>query len=132
MKELVNKFIELEQKLSAEKGGFSLFALFLREDAVDKWDLLVAAPWIELDRKGSLPYITKHIQTMFTPEELTRLSRVVLIQQTNPALAAINRAMGIEHGTAEVQNSNLFGLQIKHAYIITSQQLNMTAEASAA
>jgi hypothetical protein len=44
MKELLGKFVELEQRLSQERGEFSLFALFLREDASDKWDLVVSAP----------------------------------------------------------------------------------------
>ena len=130
MKELVDKFVELERKISEKKGGFALFALFLREDAIDKWDLLVAAPWIETDRKTALSYITKQIQSSFTPEELTQLSRVVLIDQTNPALDAINRAMKIEHGVADVQDNNFFGLQIKHAFIITSQKPNVNVGVS--
>jgi len=131
MKELVNKFIELERKISKEKGDFALFALFLREDALDKWDLVVAAPWIESNRKTALPYITNQIQAKFKPEELTSLSRVVLVEQTNPALDAINRAVRIEHGAADVQDSNFFGLPIKHAYIITSQNPNVNAEVPA-
>ena len=131
MKDLVNKFVELERRLTEEKGDFSLFALFLREDAVDKWDLIVAAPWIEADRKEALAYIAKQIQAAFKPDELTRLSRIVLIDQANPALEAINRAISIEHGSADVQNSNFFGLQIKHGYIITSQRLNVDEGAPA-
>ena len=60
MKELLDRFIALEQTLTEEEGEFALFALFLREDAEGgisgysgysaKWDLVVAAPWIERDR----------------------------------------------------------------------------------
>jgi hypothetical protein len=130
MKELVNKFIELERKVSQEKGDFALFALFLREDALDKWDLIVAAPWIESDRKKALPYIANQIQKTLKPEELSLLSRIVLIDHDNPALESINRALHIEHDGANVQDTNFFGLQIKHAYIITSQRLNVTTEVS--
>lgn len=125
MKELVDKFVELERKISDIKGDFALFALFLREDAIDKWDLLVAAPWIETDRKTAFSYMAEQIQLSFKHEELTQLSRVVLIDQTNPALDAINRAMKIEHVGVDVQDSNFFGLQIKHAFIITSQKPNV-------
>ena len=125
MKDLLDRFVELERNLSAERGDFSLFALFLREDAVDKWDLVAAAPWIEADRKVALPYITRQIQQAFNSEELTRLSRVVLIDESNPGLTAINQALTVQHGKSEVLNSNFFGLQIKHAYIITSQRVNI-------
>ncbi|MGQ0762253.1 MAG: hypothetical protein ACT4OT_09620 [Acidobacteriota bacterium] len=122
MKDLLPKFIELERTLSEEKGGFSVFALFLREDAVEKWDLVVAAPWIEANRKEALSVITKKIQKSFTEKELFGLSRVVLVELSNPSVEAINQAIAIQHGQAEVRNSNFFGLHIKHAYVITSQR----------
>lgn len=131
MRDLLEKFIELERRLSRERGEFSLFALFLREDASDKWDLVVAAPWIEEDRKAALAYITTQIQQHFTPEELARLSRIVLVNQSNPALEAMNQVINCHHGQNEVRDSNFFGLQIKHAYIITSQRLNVDAEVPA-
>lgn len=131
MRDLLEKFIELERRLSQERGEFSLFALFLREDASNKWDLIVAAPWIERDRKEALPYITTQIQQLFNSEELSRLSRVVLVDQSNPAIEAMNQAVNCQHGQNEVRDSNFFGLQIKHAYIITSQRLNADAEVPA-
>ena len=128
MKELLERFIRIERTLSDEKGGFALFALFLREDAADKWDLIVAAPWIELDRKEALSLITKNIQDTFASEELSLLSRVVLVDLANPAVEAVNQAVAIQHGQAEVRDSNFFGLQIKHAYIITSHRMNVHEE----
>jgi hypothetical protein len=150
MRELLGKFVELERRLSQERGEFSLFALFLREDASDKWDLVISAPWIEADRKEALAFITNRIQQTFTPDELSHLSRVVPVEQTNPSLeaindaltvvlmdranpavGAINQALRLQHGQAEVRDSKFFGLQIKHAYIITSQRLNVDAEVPA-
>jgi hypothetical protein len=131
MKELLDRFVGIERTLSEERGGFALFALFLREDAVDKWDLIVAAPWIEPDRKAALSLITGRIQEAFTPEELSMLSRVVLVDLANPAVAAMNQALNIQHGRAEVKDSNFFGLQIKHAYIISSQRMDVNEEVPA-
>lgn len=126
MKELLQRFVDIERTLAKEKGAFALFALFLREDAADKWDLIVAAPWIDGDQKAALSLITGKLQETFNPKELSLLSRVVLVELTNPAVEAVNQAVGIQHGpAAEVKDSNFFGLQIKHAYIITSQQVNV-------
>jgi hypothetical protein len=119
-KALVDKLKALEGSVSAEKGPFLLFALFLREDAPDVWDLLVSAPWIEANKGAAFKYLATKLNQVATPEELTTLSRIVVIEKANPALAAIQSAMQIEHGSAEIQNSNFFGLHIKHAYIITS------------
>jgi hypothetical protein len=131
MKELLEKFLDLERNLSEERGRFSLFALFLREDASDKWDLIVAAPWIEADRKQALADITQRIQQTFAAEDVSRLSRVVLVEPGNPAIEAVNQAIRVQHGNAEVKDSNFFGLQVKHAYIISSERLNADAEVPA-
>ena len=128
MKELVDKFIELERKISKQKGEFTLFALFLRDNALNKWDLLVAAPWIEIDRKAALTYITKQIQSSFTAEEMIQISRIVMLDQTNPTLDIISKMPKPAHEVAEVKNSDLFGLQIKHAFIITAQKPLIHAE----
>lgn len=122
MKELLPRFIELEKAISEERGGFAVFALFLREDAVDKWDLILAAPWIEEERKEALSYVTSKVQEAFTADELSRISRIVLIDLVNPAVEAVNQAVTVKHGQAEVRESNFFGLQIKHAYIVTSER----------
>ncbi len=132
MKELVSKFSELEKEISIKKGAFTLFALFLREEAGDKWDLVVAAPWIEANRKEALSFMAKQTQAKFKPDELVNLSRIVLIDQNNPALDAINRTIKIEHGSVDVQSSNFFGLQIKHAYIVTSLRPSLNAEVAVA
>jgi hypothetical protein len=143
MRELLDRFIQLERTLALEKGEFALFALFLREDAgygsgtsgysgySAKWDLIAAAPWIEGDRKEALSFITRSIQQVFTAAELSQLSRIVLVDLANPEVAAINRAVSVQHGQAEIRDSNFFGLQIKHAYIITSQRTNINEQVPA-
>ncbi len=122
MKDIVQKLIAKEHQIAEEKGGFLLFALFLREDSPGKWDLLVSAPWISRDKAESLKYLASKVQEALTPEELLLLSRIVLIDDTNPALGAVQRAIHVEHGMAEIRDSNFFGLQIKHAYLITSRR----------
>ncbi len=122
MKEFAQKLVAVEQNISAEKGAFLLFALFLREDAPDLWDLLVSAPWIDQNKGDALRYLVPKIKAVATPNELAQLSRIVIIEKDQPALSALQSAMHVEHSVAEIQSSNFFGMQIKHAYIITSRR----------
>jgi hypothetical protein len=121
MRELAEKLGRLERILSDEKGPFNLFALFLREDAPDVWDLVVAAKWIEHDRPSALADISRRVRSSLHPDEITKISRVVVVESTDPALKAITSGMSIDHGLAEVANSTFFGLAIRHAFIITAQ-----------
>jgi len=122
MKELIDKLVQVEKDISSDKGSFLLFALFLREDAPDLWDLLVAANWVEENKSESLKYLSSYLTEYLKPDELIKLSRILTIDSNNPGLKAIHKAIQIEHGNAEIRDSNFFGLQIKHAYLITSKR----------
>src|SRR3954466_14542756 len=89
MRDLAEKLRGLERTLSEEKGPFNLFALFLREDAPDVWDLVVAAKWIEDDRPAALLDISKRVRAFLRQDEITKISRVVIVERTDPALKAI-------------------------------------------
>ena len=122
MKELIDKLRQLETEISQKKGDFSLFALFLREDAQNKWDLVASAPWFWSDKKKTLDYLSKKLRSRLTSDEFLTLSRIVLIEESDPTLHALQQAFQVHHTPIEVQGCNLFGLQIQHAYIITSMR----------
>ena len=122
MKEILQKLTAIEKETSAERGEYNLFALFLREDSSNKWDILVSANWINKNKENALKYLAQKIQKAFTPEELFQISRIVIIEENNPALPVLQQAVSIVHGAAEIKDSNFFGLQIKHAYLITSRR----------
>jgi hypothetical protein len=122
MKEQIEKLQKVEMNLSRSKGRFELFALFLREDSPDKWDLLVAADWARGNKKSSINTIIEEIRKELSDQELLKLSRIIILDKNDKALKAIHQAMKIEHGLAEFLDSNILGLAIKHAYLITSQR----------
>jgi hypothetical protein len=122
MKKLVDKLRLLETEISQKKGDFSLFALLLREDSPNRWDLVVSAPWFWIDKKKTLDYLAKQLRSRLTSDEILSLSRIVLIEESNPGLHALQQAFLVHHTPIEVQDCNLFGLQIQHGYIITSRR----------
>lgn len=124
MKELAEKLRDIEIDLSKENGDFELFALFLREDAPDKWDLIISSDWARKDKKSALNIIVSKIQGSLSAEETVKLSRIIILNKDDAALNALHGAMHVEHSVAEISDSNFFGLAIKHAYLITSKRAN--------
>jgi len=129
-KETREKLALLEREVSDEKGEFSLFGLFLREDAQDedKWDILVSALWLDADKKESLAYLAKEIQKRLEPDELLSISRIVVLERGDPILEAIHKAVNVKHGKVEVKDSNFSGIQITQACISTSSAVNPTVK----
>jgi hypothetical protein len=125
MREQAEKLQAVEKKLCESKGPFELFALFLREDAPNKWDLLISADWARNDKKAALTEIIQEIQCVLTQTEQLMLSRLIILEKDDTALKAFHGAMHVEHGLAEISDSNFFGLAIKHAYLITSKRDNL-------
>jgi hypothetical protein len=124
MKQIIEKLASLERDIASKKGEFSLFALCLREDADDKWDLLASAPWLDANNRESLDYLVNQLRSRLDTQELLSLSMVVLLEKDNPVLEAIHKETKVRHGIAEVRDSIFFGVPIKHAYIITSKRDN--------
>ena len=121
VQELPLKFAKLELDISASRGDFALFALFLREDVPDRWDLIVSAPWVS-NEKAELSYLVDKIKSVLGPNALTQLSRIVFADPTDLEVQSLNKAIRVEHGSVEVIDSNFFGLPVKHAFIITSKR----------
>lgn len=122
MKNLIDKLQLLETEISQKQGDFSLFALLLREDAQNKWDLVASASWFWSDKKKTLDYLAKKLRSRLTSDEFLTLSRIVLIKESDPTLHALHQAFQVHHTPIEVQDRNLFGLQIQRGYIFTSRR----------
>lgn len=120
MKEIVNKLRLIEKETATERGEYDLFALFLREDSSNKWDILVAATWIDNNKEEALKYLSKKIQNSFDQSELSFISRIVIIEDNNPALAALPQTINIKEDATELKDANFFGIQIKRAFLIAA------------
>lgn len=120
--DLIDEFQGLEARIAAEKGDFVFFALFMREELPNRWDLMIGAPWAYADRKAAVDYVIDQIKSQMGSQALVYLSRIVVIDPHAPAVQAVNRRFPVEHGSLEVADRDFFGLTIKHAYIVTSKQ----------
>ncbi len=116
-------FHELEREIAAEKGDFTLFALFMRDEELELWDLVASAPWLWPDRQAGTAYLIEAIRSKKGKEVLSTLSRVVVVDPDAPSVMEIADAIGMQHGTVEVRDSVLLGQPIRHAYIFASQRL---------
>lgn len=128
---MCDKMGALEKDISAEKGDFYLFALFCREDAPDKWDLVVSAPWLEADEKQGLNYLADKVRARLNEPELLSLSKIVVLEADNPVVDAVRRSVqDTRHGRVELDNQDFAGVQVAHACISTSTAPTVTVRKS--
>lgn len=123
----IEKLREVMNQVSAEKGDFVLFGLFLTEESPDRWDLVVSAPWLENGKLEALREFVEILSSIVGQEKAISLSRIVTLNQDEPSLKAILRSVQVENGPVVLHDNNLFGLEIKRAYILRAKRLKETA-----
>ncbi len=120
--DLTEKLHAAESEIIAAKGSApSLFALFLREDALGRWDLVVAAPWTRSNQQLVLKELGKIVLKHLGTAGVRQLSRIVLSDPDSPEVRAINRSINVQTGSMiTLRDSTLFDMPIKEAVILTS------------
>ena len=120
MSAVAEKLQQIEVEISADKGAFNLFALIEREDSLGKWDIVVAANWIDAERKDLINTIALKIREKLTEDEQLMLSRIVTLSPLDTLVRSLNMIV-VEHGTVKLSNNSFNGIVIKEAYLITSK-----------
>ena len=105
-----------------ERGPIYLFALFERDDAAGKWDVILSAPWSDSDASSAIRFVSSQLVPTLSPEELASLSRIAIIPSKTSSGMLMTSAINITGGQTELVDCNLMGLQIKHAYIFRAQR----------
>ncbi len=114
----IPKLRKLMRRIEAQRGPFVLFGLFQREDSPGKWDLVLAAPWLERGKLKALGEFVKEMSDTFGEEQVLSLSRIVTLNSNGPVLHAILNDIGSVTRGVERQGHSLFGLPVEHAYIL--------------
>lgn len=123
MNEILEKLKAALKELEKENGKIVLFALFLREEALGKWDLLVSASWLNSRSPDSYEIVAKTIQRCLHESEVVQIARVVILDTNDVAVAFLQGLYSIPNGSfVEVSNceplTNRFGFTIKRAYVL--------------
>jgi len=124
MKELIEKLTLLVPTIDREKGHVILFALFMSEDAPDRWDVIVCAQWAEANQRAALDYIANKLKKIATKKEVEFISRIVILERASPTVNGVLMCAETVGGVFRVKNSNFNGLQIQDAYIFRSRRDN--------
>ncbi len=116
---VAESFRKAEEETAQERGAFTLFGLFGMEDHPGKWDLVVAAPWLDGVRhpiKEAIDAVSKH----FSVKDWKIVSVVVTMKTDSDFAQAITRKYQLEHQVEEIGNTYVNGVYVSHAFLITS------------
>ncbi len=118
--------------LENEHEPITVFALFLREDPLEKWDIVVSALWLNSNERSSYDIVASKIQENLNSSELVQLSRVVILDTTDPAIAFLQDKFSITNGHIEEFSgeafSDRFGFTIKKTFLLRCRSMQEEVE----
>jgi hypothetical protein len=124
MKEVLDKFKDLIKSLESEHGQFLVFALFLRVEPFETWDLIISADWLSPSEMNSYRLIASKLQEVLTESESLQFSRIVLLKPDDPTIKFLLDLETVKNGAyKEFSGEALtekFKFTIKRAYLLRS------------
>jgi len=126
MNSIVEKIKKVVLELEAEHEPLLVCALFLRVDPIERWDMVVSAAWLNFSDLNSYQLISSKVQSTLDSQELLQFSRIVILDQNDPAIVFLQDSFSITNGKIEEASTDLlssrFGFTIKKAYLLRCQK----------
>jgi hypothetical protein len=110
---------DAEEKVSSERGGFSLFGLFERERTPGRWDLIVSAPWLKTDYAGTKEIIAL-LRDKMGFDDWQIVSAVFPLEPSVEYVRWFTQRYHVEHQLEEFYNAVFNGVSVSRAFIITA------------
>jgi hypothetical protein len=123
MKKILDKLKSILLELEKEQGRVLVFALFLRGDSPARWDLVIAAPWLDSGNVESYKIVATKVQDLLNSDEIIQLSRVVVLDADDPVVSFLQDSYDVPNGTfKDIENcepfSQRFNFTIRRAYLL--------------
>ena len=118
--QLIEHLKTVEKEIEAEKGQFSLFVLFSRPDSV-ALDLVVAAPWLQTEKRPGLALISKLVYSSSFPRaEWGQIARIVALNDSDINFRIIKDAIGPTNTLRVIDHPSIPGFDIDKVYVLSS------------
>ncbi len=123
MNDLIKKLKSIINLLEKE-GPLLIYAIFLREEPLRKWDFVLSASWLDPRKMDAYTKITSKLKDKLSESELLQFSRVVILDPKDTVVAYLQDLKTIDNGgfheLKESELSDKFGFTIKKAYLLRS------------
>jgi hypothetical protein len=116
---MVEKFKTILVKMIGEKGNVTFFGIMKMDDLVDKWSVILCAPWAtESNHDETFRYVLDLIKNNLEPTELNSVARISIFSKEEHLIQLLLQFKK----DAVVENQKINGNIIHQAYILESNQ----------
>src|SRR5207253_9855752 len=107
------------KQAAASRGGVEFAALVLRENSPNRWDIVLAAPWLSRDERGTLDLFYKQLRRALKMPEFIQISHLVLLDRVDPLREPLPAYVPIGDDLARATGPGQFlGVEARDAYFL--------------
>jgi hypothetical protein len=126
----LSKLRDAMNSIAGQKGDFALFGLFMRADSPGRWDLVVAAPWLEVGKLKGLAELVGLLEDQLGEREARGFAKIVTLKPSSPEIRAELAMLNIDGPEKRFYNATLFGADVEEAVILRAKPLRAASERS--
>lgn len=116
---MVEKFKTILDSIETERGTVAVFALLKMDDFIDKWTIVISAPWAtDENRHEVFELIRKKIIDTLTPAEVGEIARIAIYPKDEHLIQELSQYKS----GAIVENKRINGNDVHYASIIKSAE----------
>jgi hypothetical protein len=116
---MVDKFKKILSQMVKDKGSVTFFALIRIDDFVDKWSVVLCAPWAtEKNHDEIFRYVLDLIKANLEVGELNTVARISIFSKDEHL---IHELLQFKAGTV-IENQKINGNHVHQAQILESNQ----------
>lgn len=119
---------EAMNAIAKQKGDFALFGLFMRADSPGRWDLVVAAPWLEVGQLKALGEFIRLLEDRLGEREVRSFAKIITLKPSSPEIRAELTELNIEKPEKRFHNTTLFGADVEEAVILRAKPPRVRSE----
>jgi hypothetical protein len=122
---MVENFKKILDTLKADNRPVWLFAYLKMDDLIDKWSLIISAPWINANNENDeYKNILNIVKSCITDEESSSIARVVILPKDDHLIEELLK----KEPTAEIKDEKINGNIIHSGFIVESNPDLVTIE----
>ncbi len=117
--ELARKIKNAIKRAATERGGVDFAALVLRENSPNRWDVVLAAPWLARKDRATLDLFSKELRRSLKMPEFIQISRIVLLDHIDPSREPVPAIVPVADDLGRAAGPGRFlGVEAKDAYFL--------------
>jgi hypothetical protein len=116
-------------RLVADRGYLIFLALFERDEAPGRWDLLISGGGLRSDTLADYEYVGRVLQNELTLDEMLELTKFVLLREDYEPIQKLLRRVHVDGGEpVELENFRFYEFLIRRALIFHAEPAEVGAE----